>query len=166
MDKDSFKPNVTVTAISDQRQFQRDHHWGPHFDNDHGAALSLPGGKTAAVFFDARLSSDRSAEIEAAFTNEGILGHVVSCFGEHWAVHVEPLKNRRFGIIVYSSKGKALFHGTGRFDDESWSASFKTLYDGIKNERAISCSGYVSGGPGHKTELGVMLEVSGTIPIP
>jgi len=164
MDKDSIKPNVTISDLSDQRQFQCDESWGPHFDNTHGAALSLPAGNTAAVFLDARLSSTVPSVMQTAFTSEGIRGHVVSCFGEHWEVHIEPLKNQQFGIIVYSAKGKALLHGTGSFDEARWSAKVKTLYDGIKNERHLSVSAIISGGSGEKTDWGVAIEAGGTIP--
>lgn len=68
-----------------------------------------------------------------------IVAHCISCVGEDWEVHSEPVRRAKTGLIVYTAKDKAIATGTGRLDKRNnFLFSLATLYHGITNKMAIS----------------------------
>jgi hypothetical protein len=132
--------------------FAPDPQWPGSYAIRDAVTLLLPNNRSAVVFLDKKVLGSAD-EVNAALSSEMTVGHVISCFGEHWTIDIEPTEGGRFGVIVYAASGKALMHGMGVHDAGRWSATVNTLYPGIRNSRPISAQIGVRGGTGQKTEI-------------
>lgn len=108
--------------------------WGRRFARGSGFAVNVHKKYWMSVFVDTALSGPNIVSRHKALSKPALLAHCVSCVGEVWSVHSEPVSKDAVGLIVYTTKGKALASGTGRLD-RSGTFLFKleTLYKGITN---------------------------------
>jgi hypothetical protein len=108
--------------------------WGRNFTPDRGFAVKVHNKYWMSIFVDQRLAATDVKQRRMTLAKGGILGHCVSCVGENWDVHAEPVGEGKAGLIVYTAKGKAIAAGTATLD-KSGTILFKvaTLYRGITN---------------------------------
>jgi len=108
--------------------------WGRQFARGSGFAVNVHKKYWMSVFVDSTLSGPNMGSRRRVLSKPALLAHCVSCVGEVWAVHSEPVSKDAVGLIVYTAKGKALATGTGRLD-RAGTFRFKlaTLYKGITN---------------------------------
>lgn len=112
--------------------------WGRGFAQKSGFAVNVHKKYWMSVFVHKDLSGPNTASRRRVLSKPAVVANCVSCVGEVWAVHSEPVGKDAVGLIVYTAKGKALASGTGGLDP-SGTFRFKlaTLYKGITNSIKI-----------------------------
>jgi hypothetical protein len=67
------------------------------------------------------------------------VAYCISCLGAEWSIHIEPTDEDTVGVIVYTSKGKALAAGTGEvLENGDLTFRVATLYEGITQAGNLS----------------------------
>jgi hypothetical protein len=111
--------------------------WGNHFDAECGFAVRLTEKYVMSVFVDRRLGSKGELEgIGFVKGPEQVIAHCISCVGEQWEVRAEPVEGG-LGLVIYTSKGKALAAGEWRYEGANGAFFMKNLYAGITNKLSL-----------------------------
>ena len=141
----------------EQRQSRAE--WGKTFADTSGFSFALTPKHSMAVFVDRRLLSEGGAGRAQFLSRPQLIAHCISTLGHDWVIHSEPLGGKTFGMIVYTSRGKALAAGTGRVDARgTMHARVRTLYDGITNSCKCKFHAYAKVSSGGKWAVGGVVE--------
>jgi hypothetical protein len=124
-------------------QIPTDPNWGEFFGHDSGFCVRLTGKYFMSVFIDRRLTLGTDADRFLLInTPEQIVAHCVSCVGELWQVRAEPTAPGKVGMVIYTSKGKALAAGEGSIEEGGIiNYTVKTLYPGMTNRPKVEIEG-------------------------
>ena len=146
--KRNFKADVKCSAIPPEISVKK--RWGKQFGRDWGCGFILPHGNVAAVFFDKRLKSEDYESVMEVINTDSPSAYIVTCEGNEWVVKTEALNNGKFGIVAYTSKGKAIMSGTGSVDKSGkWKSKVNTIYPGVRNRKSVTidcgCTGLYCG---------------------
>lgn len=115
--------------------------FGKFLDRKSGYSIKLSNKFGATVLIDSRLTHGKPGQLAKFMSRPRTLARVLPCTGRPWEVKTEPLGPKTFGIIVYTSRGKAIAAGTGTIlarGEVKYSVS--TLYDDITNRVKITFS--------------------------
>ena len=106
--------------------------WGRNFGGDSGFSLRLPKDYSMSVFLDRRIAEKDYAKRADYFRTDQVLARMLTCVGEEWELHTEPIGRDEVGVVIYTHKGKALAAGSGQLQkDGTFRFTVKTLYKGI-----------------------------------
>ena len=115
--------------------------FGKFLDRTSGYSIKLSRRYGATVLIDRRLTHGKPESLETFISRPRTLARVLPCTGRPWEVKTEPLGPKTFGIIVYTSRGKAIAAGTGRvLARGEVRYAVETLYDNITNKVKITFS--------------------------
>lgn len=111
--------------------------WGRFYDSACGFSVRLTKNYVMSVFVDRRLVRNHdSRKVTFVKRPEQVIARCISCVGEKWAVRAEPIDGG-LGLVVYTSKGKALAAGEWRYEGTKGTFFIKNLYAGITNKLSI-----------------------------
>lgn len=120
--------------------------WGKYFGAETGFSLNFPQGNSISAFFDRRLKLGDSQQLSTYLGKDQIVAHCLSCLGEDWEVHSESTGPGESGIVVYTSKGKAIAAGTAKvLKNGTVRFSVATLYNGMTDHGTIEFKAKATG---------------------
>lgn len=130
--------------------------WGQYFSHNNALQFRLGPNTNAYLFLHEHLQSSDPKQVTELLGKDSIAAYILNCEGQEWVIKTESTANGKFGLIVYTAKGKPYLCGEGQFDSSGrWSARFATLYPGIQNTKRCHMQGGIRGGTGERTEAEV-----------
>ena len=130
--------------------------WGQHFSHDNALQFRLAPSMNAYLFLHEHLQSKDPQQVTELLEKDAIVAYILNCEGQEWVIKTESTTEGKFGLIVYTAKGKPYLSGEGQVESSGiWNARFATLYPGIRNTKRCHLQGGIRGGTGQKTEVQV-----------